>query len=442
MPDASAELERAVADITLTRDARSVLERAAALATARGATIADPVDVLQATLQTRGTRSDQAIRAAGIDPQSIVVAPAGENGAGGPSIPLRQLIVNASREAQVLGHYQVDSIHLLLAMLYTDSRQTSSALLKAGLRLYDVRQHLQTGARPDFLPGESDRAQAERARPERTRQAANARPDAALRRRPLPSLRGAVSVSPVFLAIVAITAVSGAILWFGLLPGLIGAWAIIFVTAGWITSLCIHEFGHALVAYLGGDRAVAASGYLTLNPLRYTNVLLSLILPIVFLLLGGIGLPGGAVYINHTALRSRAWDSAVSVAGPAGTLLCGLLVAVPFMVPGHLGWVTNTNLGFFAALAFLGFIEVIALVLNLLPIPGLDGFGILRPWLPYPVQDLANRYGTFAIIAVFAALFYVAPIQSAFFGFTSQVTTLAGISPELVALGRYLMRLG
>ena len=63
-----------------------------------------------------------------------------------------------------------------------------------------------------------------------------------------------------------------------------------------------HEFGHALVAYLGGDRMVVAQGYLSLNPLRYTNILLSVVMPIAFLLLGGIGLPGAAVYINHSAI--------------------------------------------------------------------------------------------------------------------------------------------
>jgi Zn-dependent protease len=213
------------------------------------------------------------------------------------------------------------------------------------------------------------------------------------------------------------------------------------VTAGWVTSLCVHEFGHALVAYLGGDRAVAGYGYLSLNPLRYTNLLLSVAMPVAFLLLGGIGLPGGAVYINHAAIRSKQWDSAVSVAGPAGTLLCGLLVAAPFLLPNHLAYITPSTLNFFGALGFLGFIEAIALVLNLLPIPGLDGFGIIRPWLPYSVQDSANRYGQTAIIGVFIVLWFVAPVSHAFFGFVVQLTSLAGIDPGFIGYGQSNMRL-
>jgi Zn-dependent protease len=416
MPDAAAELATATADIQLTRSGRDVLDRAVAIASARGALQADPVDVLKALLESRGTLAAQSVRELGGDPAAIsaqLVAPDGS-----PSLPIRQLLVNANREAGVLGHYQVDSIHLLLAMLYSDSPATSAALQKAGLTLYDLRRHIQTAAKPAF-------AGDPRSAP---------RPDAALRRKPLPSLRGVLTVSPVFLGLLAITAGAGALLWFDVFPGTELLGTVIFVTAGWITSVCVHEFGHALVAYLGGDRMVVAHGYLSLNPLRYTSILLSVVMPVAFLLLGGIGLPGAAVYINHSAIRTKVWDSAVSLAGPAGTLVCLLIIAIPFLIPNHLSWMVG-HAYFFAALAFLGFIESFALVLNLLPIPGLDGFGIIRPWLPYAAQDLANRFGQMAIIGVFIVLFFVPPVSQAFFQFVLEVTSAAGIDPLLVALG-------
>ena len=444
MPDAIEELQRDAADIPLTRAARDILERAAATAKTRGAS-ASPSDVLQVVLSIRGTLADEAIRALGVDPSSIISQVPASDGSGAQAIPLRQLLVNANREAQVLGHYHVDSIHLLLAMLYSDSPETSGPLQKAGLTLYDLRRHLQSGTKADFLPGESDRAQAgrsqpKRAGPERAPAPSGPRPDAALRRKPWPSLRGVIKVSPVFLGLVAGTAASGALLWFGILPAYAGPLTILFVTAGWITSVCVHEFGHAMVAYIGGDRSVRDSGYLDLNPLRYTNVLLSLVMPVLFLLLGGIGLPGGAVYINRAALRSRSWDSAVSVAGPVGTLACGLLVAIPFLIPGHGAWINQTNIGFWSALGFLGFIEAIALVLNLLPVPGLDGFGIIRPWLPYAAQGLANQYGQLGIIAVFAALWLIAPFSQAFFQMVLDITNLVGIDPRLIIVGQAHMR--
>ena len=90
------------------------------------------------------------MRALGFDPKSI--APLIEANGAGETLPLRQLLVNANREAGVLGHYQVDSIHLLLAMLYTDSPSTSVPLMKAGLTLYDLRRHVQTGTKTGAPP--------------------------------------------------------------------------------------------------------------------------------------------------------------------------------------------------------------------------------------------------------------------------------------------------
>ncbi len=422
MSDATAELERAAADIPLNRDARDVLEKATALASQRGAPQAGPVDVLEAILADRGSSAYGAIKTLSGDPQAVNAEATREDG--GASLPLRQLLVNANREAQVLGHYQVDSIHLLLALLYSDSRATSAALQKAGLTLYDLRRHLQTGAGPTIAVTAGTQS----------------RQDRALRRKPLVSLRGALGISPIFIGLLAIAAVTGTALWFNFLPAATSVLTIVFVTSGWVASLCIHEFGHAVVAYLGGDRAVKASGYLTLNPLRYTNLLMSIIFPVIFLLLGGIALPGGAVYIDHTALRSRSWDSLVSLAGPIGTGLCAVIVAAPFLIPGHAGWVTYSNVGFFAALAFLGFMLVVSVLLNLLPIPGIDGFGILRPWLPYSVQALSVRYSQLAIIGLFVVLWNVAPARDAFYGAAIQITDTLHIDRILIIAGQLSMR--
>lgn len=420
MSQVGTELQRASADIALTRDAREILERATVEAAASGEAQTTTADVLRATLQMHRSLAHQVISDLGIDADAISTQLPSNGEA--TSISLRQLLVNANREAQVLGHYQVDSIHLLLAMLYSDSPATAAALQKAGLTLYDVRRYLQTGNQGT------------------TPQHDSPSPDQALRRRPWPSLRGVLTISPVFVGILAITAGFGMLLSMDLLPGFVGPLTFAFVTFGWITSLCIHEFGHALVAYLGGDRSVVASGYLTLNPLRYTNLLLSLIMPVIFLVLGGIGLPGGAVYINHAALRSKAWSSAVSAAGPVGTLLCGLLVALPFVLPGRETWLAAGNFNFWAALAFLGFIEAVAIVLNLLPVPGLDGFGIIRPWLPNSLQDLAIRFGGMGLLAVFAVLWYVTPIRDVFFETVFRVTSLVHIAPAWIIYGQALMR--
>ena len=55
-------------------------------------------------------------------------------------------------------------------------------------------------------------------------------------------------------------------------------------------------------------------GYLTLNPLKYTHPVLSLADPILFIALGGIGLPGGAVYVR-TSFMTKRQKTIVSLAG-------------------------------------------------------------------------------------------------------------------------------
>ena len=357
----------------VTRDAREILERAAEIARSHGATEASPVDVLRATLQLPGSLADGEIRALGVDPKAIESSLAAD---GVAQPPLKQLLINANREAQVLGHYRLDSIHLLLAMLYSDSPATAGPLQKAGVTLYDLRQHLQTATRAG-MPARQDPTQRDRG----------------LRRRPWPSLRGVIGVSPVFLGLLGLTAVIGALLWTNLVPGLVTLLTILFVVGLWVASLCLHEFGHSIVAYLGGDRSVANAGYLSLNPLRYANLAMS----------------------------------AVAVAGL-------------FFLGFKLGWMTTENGNFFAALAVAGFFQVLAVVLNLLPVPGIDGFGIIRPWLPHNVQYAAMRYGMLAIYGVFLAIWFVTPIRAAFYGAVFSLVSLAGIPAVLVFIGQLNMR--
>jgi Zn-dependent protease len=150
----------------------------------------------------------------------------------------------------------------------------------------------------------------------------------------------------------------------------------LLVLGGWVVTVCLHEFAHAYIAYRGGDRSVESAGYLTLNPARYAHPVLSLLLPLLFIVQGGIGLPGGAVYLHRHSLRSRAWQSAAAAAGPLVNLV--LAVALLRLSRGHL---ESGHLRFWAGLAFLGLLQLTATVLNLLPVPGLDGWAIIEPYL-------------------------------------------------------------
>jgi len=141
---------------------------------------------------------------------------------------------------------------------------------------------------------------------------------------------GMPAISPIFIFLAA-TMIITAYLAYNNFAGA-PFWIFLFVTSGWIVSLSLHEFGHAYTAYISGDKSVAEKGYLNLNPLKYTNVFMSIILPIVFLMMGGIGFPGGAVYINYNAIKSTAARSMVSAAGPMFTALFALVLLLPFFI--------------------------------------------------------------------------------------------------------------
>ena len=203
----------------------------------------------------------------------------------------------------------------------------------------------------------------------------------------------------------------------------------IIVLIGWIFSLCLHEFSHALVAYYGGDITVKDKGYLTFNPLKYTHPVFSLLLPLLFLVMGGIGLPGGAVYIEKWRLKNRNWESAVSLAGPLSNVLLALVLGLIL----QFGQVSAS--GIWPALAFLGLLQVSAVVLNLIPLPPFDGFGILEPHLPMEMRiKLAKTRGMLSF-AVFFLLWYVPFISSMFWNFIFFLARLAGIPLQLAGLG-------
>src|SRR4051812_26889251 len=119
--------------------------------------------------------------------------------------------------------------------------------------------------------------------------------------------------SGVFMGLVALFATGGELAWLDYRSASVHNR--VFVVAGWLVSLSLRGDGPALVAYLRGARSVAERGYLTLNVLKYTHPILSVVLPVVFLLIGGIGLPGGAVWIDRHAVRGRLAHTMISLVG-------------------------------------------------------------------------------------------------------------------------------
>jgi Zn-dependent protease len=211
----------------------------------------------------------------------------------------------------------------------------------------------------------------------------------------------------------------------------VGPLTFAFVMLGWILSVMAHEFSHAGTAYLGGDWTVRPKGYLAFDPRRYGDVGVSLVLPLVFLALGGIGFPGGAVFLRNDLMRGRLWRSAAALAGPAATLAVLLILAfllrpvAAFDLPEPL----------YAALTMLAFLQATALILNLLPLPGLDGFAAIRPWLPPAFAPHLRRVEGLAMAALFILLMVTPQTSRILFGAGGALIAALGLSPDALLEG-------
>ncbi|MBP2322856.1 Zn-dependent protease [Kibdelosporangium banguiense] len=245
-----------------------------------------------------------------------------------------------------------------------------------------------------------------------------------------------VRPSPLFLGLLAATIAGGVLL--ALVEGEIATTAgtLLLVLGGWAVSLCLHEFGHAYLAYRGGDHEVRLKGYLTLDIRRYTDPVLSIVLPVIFLLIGGIPLPGGAVWINHHALRTKRVKSMVSLAGPLSNLFLGVLLTLSVVFFFDPADFTPTPDPLPAALSFLALLQILAFLLNILPVPGLDGWGAIEPYLSYQARSFGAKARPWAPFILFAVLIGIPGAGQVFFEIGYSLFRVIGGESFVAAWGR------
>jgi Zn-dependent protease len=211
----------------------------------------------------------------------------------------------------------------------------------------------------------------------------------------------------------------------------VGPLTFAFVMLGWVLSVMAHEFSHAAVGYLAGDVTVAQKGYLSFDPRRYGDVGVSLVLPLLALALGGVALPGGAVYLRNDLMRSRTWRAAAALAGPAATLAV-LIVLTSILRLWQAGGAESP---LFPALTVLAFLQAMALILNLLPIPGLDGFNAIRPFLPIELAPLLRKAEGLGMALLFLSIFVIPGAGAWLFTAAANLGGALGLDPGALAQG-------
>jgi Zn-dependent protease len=178
-----------------------------------------------------------------------------------------------------------------------------------------------------------------------------------------------------------------------------------------------HEYAHAIVADKLGDKTPKFQGRLTLNPFVHIDII-----GFIMILIMNFGW-AKPVQINPSAFKNRYKDDLkVSIAGPIANLIVAFIGAI-FMV-------LLSKYGLTALSATPGLYDILSIILssiisincmlfvfNLIPIPGLDGFHILRDLFPsyyYKISDTVYRYQMIILLVII-----VTPIASYVVGIPS-----------------------
>jgi len=170
-----------------------------------------------------------------------------------------------------------------------------------------------------------------------------------------------------------------------------------------IFAITVHEAAHGYAARHFGDMTAAAAGRISLNPLRHIDPFGTILLPLMTSLLGGV-MFGWAkpVPVNFGRLRHPKRDMLwVAAAGPGSNLAMALLwvaaIKISMLLPSYAA-VPLTYMG-----AAGVWINTILMVLNLFPLPPLDGGRIAVSLLPQPYAykyAQIERYGFIILIVL------------------------------------------
>jgi Zn-dependent protease len=172
--------------------------------------------------------------------------------------------------------------------------------------------------------------------------------------------------------------------------------------------ITLHEVAHGWIAKYLGDKTALMMGRITLNPLKHIDPVGTILVPGMLMLLGG-PIFGWAkpVPVTWQNLRNPKRDMAlVALAGPAANLAMAffwaLVARVGVMLAPTSAW-TSVPMILMGKVGII--LNLVLMVLNLLPLPPLDGGRIMTSVLPGPLAYRFSRiepYGFIILIALLA----------------------------------------
>lgn len=188
-----------------------------------------------------------------------------------------------------------------------------------------------------------------------------------------------------------------------------------------LLAVSVHEAGHAWMSHKFGDDTAYQLGRVTLNPVKHTDPIGTLLIPAVGFLFGAMGGALGRIPLigwgKPTPVNPRNWTNyktanvMVSIAGVLGNLILviiGIIAAKILMTQGFAPqdfFTTATN-PFVIFVTNLMFLNLSLFVFNLLPFPPLDGGKILSSFLPASVQPTLDFLEQFGFILLMALIYF------------------------------------
>jgi Zn-dependent protease len=179
-----------------------------------------------------------------------------------------------------------------------------------------------------------------------------------------------------------------------------------------LIAIDLHELGHALTADWLGDDTPRRAGHITLNPLPKMGQFG--ILMLLILSFASQGFAFGFTPVNEAVLarRNKFGPAIVALAGPCVNLLIAIVVAVPLATGTTIGFDANGHFGpmLYGSQALFDFMNLVMsfnlllFVMNLIPLPPLDGWTIFAAFLsPKTRFELRNfvAYGPFILLLLF-----------------------------------------
>jgi len=188
-----------------------------------------------------------------------------------------------------------------------------------------------------------------------------------------------------------------------------------------IFAITLHEAAHGYAARLLGDNTAYVLGRVSLNPMRHIDPVGTLAIPLIlYFATSGAFMFGYAkpVPVAFGNLRNPRWGSLwVAAAGPASNFVQALIWGVVLVLLGSF----NVSEPFFTLMAKAGIsVNLVLGVLNLFPLPPLDGGRVLMALLPVRASIMLSRlepYGFFIVMALVMTgtltRFWLGPLVSA-----------------------------